>query len=70
MIISKLLMQILKHMILEKQFDLVYSAATIQWIPEAMGFSKVYDILKSDGTFAMIMTRTDYKSPNEALYSK
>lgn len=54
----------------QHKFDLVYSAATIQWIPEKIGFPKVYNILKSDGTFAMMMTRTDYKSPNEALYSK
>lgn len=54
----------------KSQFDLVYSAATIQWIPEEIGFPKVYDILKSGGTLAMMMTRTDYKSPNEALYSK
>lgn len=54
----------------QSKFDLVYSAATIQWIPEKIGFPKVYDILKSGGAFAMMMTRTDYKSPNEALYSK
>ena len=54
----------------QSQFDLVYSAATIQWIPEEIGFPKVYDILKTGGTFAMMMTRTDFKSPNEALYSK
>lgn len=54
----------------QNTFDLVYSAATIQWIPEKIGFPKVYDILKSGGTFAMMMTRTDYKSPNEALYSE
>lgn len=54
----------------QNKFDLVYSAATIQWIPEKIGFPKVYDILKRSGTFAMMMTRTDYKSPNEALYSK
>lgn len=52
------------------QFDLVYSAATIQWIPEEIGFSKVYDILKSKGTFAMMLTRTDEKSDNELLYSR
>lgn len=51
------------------RFDLVYSAAAIQWIPEEIGFPKVYDILKSNGTFAMMFTRTDYRTPNEALYS-
>lgn len=52
------------------QFDLVYSAATIQWIPEEIGFPKVYDMLKSNGTFAMMLTWTDEKSANESLYLK
>ncbi len=51
-----------------QKFDLVFSAATIQWIPEKIGFPKVYDLLKSGGTFAMFMTRTDEKTPNGALY--
>lgn len=51
-----------------QKFDLVYSAATIQWIPEKIGFSKVYGLLKSGGTLAMFMTRTDEKTPNGALY--
>ena len=54
----------------QRQFNLVYSAAAIQWIPEEIGFPKVYHLLKSDGTFAMMLTLTDYKAPNEALYSK
>lgn len=54
----------------QNQFDLVYSAATIQWIPEEIGFPKVYDLLKSKGTFAMMLTRTDEKSANEPLYAK
>jgi ubiquinone/menaquinone biosynthesis C-methylase UbiE len=54
----------------QPKFDLVYSAATIQWIPEEIGFPKVYDILKSNGTFAMMLTRTDNKSANEDLYLK
>lgn len=51
-----------------RQFDLVFSAATIQWIPEEIGFPKVYRLLKSGGTLAMFMTRTDEKTPNGALY--
>ena len=31
-----------------RNFDLVYSAATIQWIPEEIGFPKVYNLLKSN----------------------
>lgn len=53
----------------QQSFDMVYSAATIQWIPEALGFSKVYQLLKSGGTFAMMLTRTDCKSHNPALYA-
>lgn len=53
----------------ERKFDLVYSAATIQWIPEKIGFAKTFDLLKSGGTFAMMLTKSDYKTPNEALYN-
>jgi SAM-dependent methyltransferase len=52
------------------RFDLVMSAAAIQWIPEEIGFPKVYDILRSGGTLAMMMTHTDYKTPDEALYDQ
>jgi 16S rRNA A1518/A1519 N6-dimethyltransferase RsmA/KsgA/DIM1 with predicted DNA glycosylase/AP lyase activity len=54
----------------KNKFDLVYSAATIQWIPEEIAFTKVNNILKSNGTLAMFMTHTDNKSSNEALYQK
>lgn len=40
-------------------FDLVYSAAAFQWIPERIGYPKAYDILKSGGSFAMFMMRPD-----------
>lgn len=53
-----------------QKFDLVYSAATIQWIPEKIGFSRAFDLLKSGGTFAMMLMKGDYKTPNEALYDK
>lgn len=54
----------------DKKFDLVYSAATIQWIPEEIGFPKVFDLLKNGGTFAMMLQKGDYRTPNEDLYSK
>ena len=50
-------------------FDLVYSAAAIQWIPENVGFPKVNEVLKSGGSFAMMMTHTDEKSANVDLYN-
>lgn len=49
-------------------FDLIYSAATIQWIPEEIAFRKTFDLLKPGGTLAMMLTRGDYKTPNEELY--
>lgn len=52
----------------QQKFDLVYSAATIQWIPEKIGFPKVYNLLKCGGTLAMFMTRTDERTSNEALF--
>ena len=51
-----------------ERFDLVYSAATIQWIPEAVAFSKSFELLKSGGVLAMMLTVSDYKTPDEAAY--
>lgn len=53
-----------------RKFDLIYSAATIQWIPEEVAFSKVYNLLKPGGILAMFMTRSDEKSSNEELRSR
>ena len=40
------------------KFDLVYSAAAFQWIKEEVGYPKVYDMLKSGGTFAKFAVAT------------
>jgi len=53
-----------------KKFDAVYSAATIQWIPEEIAFPKIFDLLKPGGTLAMMLMREDYKTPNEKLYTE
>ena len=53
----------------DKKFDLVYSAATIQWIPEPIAFSKSFELLKSGGYLAMMTLHGDYKTPNETLYT-
>lgn len=53
-----------------QKFDMIYSAATIQWIPEEIAFSKTYELLKPGGVLAMMVTRSDYKTPNEELYNK
>ncbi len=34
------------------QYDLVYSASAFHWVPENIGYSKVYAMLKSGGAFA------------------
>ncbi|MBQ7679096.1 MAG: Type 1 glutamine amidotransferase-like domain-containing protein [Butyrivibrio sp.] len=52
------------------RFDMIYSAATIQWIPETVAFSKTFELLKPGGTLAMMLTSADYRSDNEPLYDK
>ena len=52
----------------QQRFDMIYSAATIQWIPEGIAFPKTYELLKPGGTLAMMLTRADYRTPNEELY--
>lgn len=54
----------------DQRFDLIYSAATIQWIPEEIAFSKTFGLLKPGGVLAMMLTQGDYRAPNEALYEK
>lgn len=51
----------------ENTYDLVYSAATIQWIPEEIAFAKTFQMLKPGGYLAMFMTRSDETSRNPKL---
>ena len=53
-----------------QKFDMIYSAATIQWIPEEVAFSKTFELLKPGGTLAMMLIKGDYKTPNEDLFNK
>ena len=53
----------------DRKFDLIYSAATIQWIPESIAFPKTLELLKPGGTLAMFLTKGDYKTPNEELFN-
>lgn len=53
-----------------RKFDMIYSAATIQWIPEEIAFSKTFELLKPGGTLVMMLIRGDYKTPNEELFNK
>ena len=36
----------------KERFDLVFSASAFHWVPEEIGYKKVYDTLKKGGTFA------------------
>ena len=58
------------HDFQNQTFDLIYSAATIQWIPEEIAFEKTFSLLKPGGVLAMMLTRSDYKTPDEVLYQK
>lgn len=53
-----------------KKFDLIYSAATIQWIPEGVAFSKSFQLLKSGGYLAMMVLHGDFKTPNQILFKE
>ena len=50
------------------RFDVIYSAATIQWIPEEIAFSRTFELLEPGGTLAMMLTVSDYRTENEALW--
>ena len=54
----------------DMKFDMIYSAATIQWIPQDIAFNKTFELLKPGGTLAMMLTSSEYRSDNEALYEK
>lgn len=54
----------------EQKFDMIYSAGTIQWIPEEIAFSKTLKLLKPGGTLEMILLHGDYKTPNEQLFNQ
>jgi SAM-dependent methyltransferase len=50
-------------------YDLVYSAAAIQWIKEEVAYSKCVEMLKDGGYLAIFYVRGDYKASNPELYS-
>lgn len=54
---------------LEKDaFDLVYSAATIQWLNQDVAYRRCYEILREGGYLAMFMMVGNYEDSNPALY--
>ena len=51
-----------KYELQENHYDLVYSAATIQWIPEEIGFPKIYKLLKKGAYPAMMFMVGDFQA--------
>lgn len=51
----------------DEKFDLVFSAATIQWIPEKTAFGRSFELLKSGGVLAMASSPSEWRSTNPAL---
>lgn len=49
------------------QYDLVYSASAFHWVPENIGYSKVYTMLKSGGAFARFANHPYRDKGNLAL---
>jgi SAM-dependent methyltransferase len=50
--------------------DLVYSATAFHWIPEEIGYRKVFDMLKSDGTIALFWNRPFTNRADDPLHQK
>lgn len=51
-------------------FDLVYSASAFHWIPEEIGYKKVFSMLKSGGAFARFANHPYKDKGNSALSKK
>lgn len=54
----------------EDHYDLIYSASAFHWIPEEIGYPKVYQMLKSKGTFARFAKHGNYRLGNQDMYEK
>ncbi len=52
----------------EGSFDLIYSAATIQWIDQDIAYRRCFRLLRPGGTLAMFATAEDYSRDDPALY--
>ncbi len=49
-------------------FDLIHSATAFHWIPEEIGYTKVFEILKPGGVFARFANHPYKDKGNEALH--
>ena len=51
-------------------FDLIYSAATIQWLDQDIAYRKCFELLRPGGFLAMFLMVGNYKDSNPALYAE
>ena len=51
----------------DESYDLVYSASAFHWVPEEVGYPKVYDMLKRGGVFARFSNHPYRDKGNLAL---
>lgn len=54
----------------DSKYDLVYSASAFHWVPEEIGYSKVFDMLKSGGAFARFANHPYRDKGNVVLSEK
>lgn len=52
----------------ENSCDLIYSASAFHWIPEEIGYRKVFDMLRPGGVFARFANHPYKDKGNEALH--
>jgi SAM-dependent methyltransferase len=52
----------------ENSFDLIYSASAFHWIPEDIGYPKVYTLLRNGGIFAQFANHPYRDKENDALH--
>lgn len=52
----------------EGSFDLIYSASAFHWIPEAIGYTKVFKMLRPGGVFARFANHPYKDKEKEALH--
>lgn len=52
-----------------ERFDLIYSAATIQWIDEKVAYQRCFELLNAGGWLAMFLMSGNYRDSDPALYA-
>ena len=51
-------------------YDIIYSATAFHWIPEEIGFTKAYRLLKPNGTIALFWNHPFVNRQDEALHNE